>query len=95
MSVRERVQVLVEEMPDADLLVAERMLRGLKLTRDEQADPLLAFLESCPEDDEPYTEVEQQADVEAWARYRRGQWVSHEEVVRRPYAGPRGAAYDD
>jgi len=36
MSVKERLHHLIEELPDPDLLVAERMLRGLKLPPEEE-----------------------------------------------------------
>ncbi len=83
MSVKERLRELIEDLPESDLLVVERLLHGLKLTQGEAVDPLCAFLESCPEDDEPYTEDEQRADAAAWERYRRGQHVPHEDVLRR------------
>ena len=83
MSVQERLQHLTAELPESDLVVAERLLRGLQLTQDVREDPLITFLDNCPEDDEPYTEDERLADEHAVARYESGQRVSHEEVIRR------------
>ena len=83
MTVQERLERLITELPESDLLVAERVLRGLKLTHDDGEDPLVAFLDNCPEDDEPYTEQERRTDEEAWARYQSGHWISHDEVIRR------------
>ena len=80
MSVRERVRNMVDALPENDLLVVERMLRGLVAA---EQDPLLAALAAAPEDDEPYTEEEQREDEEAIAAYRRGESVSHAELLRR------------
>lgn len=83
MSVREEVIRMVEELPDSDLAVVKRMLQGLLLTNEAEEDPLRAFLENCPEDDEPYTEEEQRIDAERWEAYQRGEWVSQEEMMAR------------
>jgi hypothetical protein len=46
------------------------------------ADQLLLALANAPLDDEPETEEERAAVAEAWDAYRRGEWVSAEDVRR-------------
>lgn len=60
MTTREEAHRLLDRLSESDLAVVARMLRGLVAAED----PLVTFLESAPEDDEPYTEEEQRRDAE-------------------------------
>ena len=57
--------------------------RADDVLRQRERDAMTEFLAGVPVDDEPYTEAQQQADVEAWARYQREGGVLHEELGRR------------
>lgn len=80
LTTKERVCRLVDDLQEEDLLVAERMLRGLLLRRE---DPLIIFLESCPVDDEEETPEERERVSRVWEAIDRGEVVPHEEVMRR------------
>lgn len=82
MSTKEMLHRLIDDLAEPDLSVAERMLRGLKLTEAPPAD-LRAFLESCPESEEEETEEERAAVAQSWEEYRRGEVIPHEELVAR------------
>ena len=82
MSVREEVVRLVERIPEGDLDVVKRMLAGLLAGRDGEEDPLRAFLESCPEDDEPTTDEDLAAIRAGREELARGELIPHEEVAR-------------
>ena len=81
MSVKERLHHLIEELSERDMLMAERLLRGLRLTQEAPADGLRAFLSTVPEDDEDETEEERDAVAKAWEEYDHGQVISHEDLA--------------
>jgi hypothetical protein len=79
MTVKERLHLLVDLLPDSEVEVAERVLEALS------AAPagLPAFLRDAPADDEPYTEAERAAVEEAREAIRRGEVLSDEKPRRR------------
>lgn len=75
---RSQLHALVDALPDGELDEARRLLRGLN-----ELDPVLRAALLAPLDDEPFTEEDRQAVEEAEAGYRRGEWVTNEEMKRR------------
>ena len=75
MTTREALYRLVDSIPSAQLDDARKLLEPL-------ADPLLTTLANAPYDDEPETDDERAAVAEAREGYRRGEWVSSDEVRR-------------
>lgn len=75
---QEKLHRLVNVLPDAELMAAERYLEYLA----HSADPVACALEQAPEDDEPLTDQEQAAAAEGWAAHRAGEGWSTEEVRR-------------
>jgi hypothetical protein len=75
MTTREALHRLVDSIPAAHLDDARKALEPL-------TDPLLASLANAPYDDEPETDEERAAVEEGWEAYRRGDWVSAEDVRR-------------
>jgi hypothetical protein len=73
---RETLHRLVDELPEADVPTAERVLIGLRAT----ADPVRRALDSASLDDEPESDEERAAVAEAWAEHRRGEGLSTEEL---------------
>jgi hypothetical protein len=63
MTPRERLHQLVDELPEPEVAVAERVLEALR----EAQDPVARALRQAPEDDEPET-AEERAAVEAARR---------------------------
>lgn len=79
MTDRERLHVIVEDLPESEVQAALRLLENL--SHDEN-DPVLKALQDAPPDDEPLTEEDAAALEEAWEDVRQGRLVSHEEVRR-------------
>ncbi len=79
MAAREEVQSLLDRLSEEDLATVARMPRGLLPAED----PSIAFLESAPEDEGPYTEEEQRRDAESREAYRRGEGIPQAEIGRR------------
>jgi hypothetical protein len=75
MTTREALYRLVDSIPDSQLDDARKALEPL-------ADPVLTALANAPYDDEPETAEERAAVQEAREGYRRGEWVSSEELHR-------------
>ena len=75
MTTREALHRLVDSIPASQLDDARTVLEPL-------ADPVLTALENAPYDDEPETDEERVAVEEAREGYRRGEWVSSEELHR-------------
>lgn len=57
--------------------------RADEVLRQRDRDAMAEFLAGVPDDDEPYTEEEQQADLEAWARYQEQGGITHEQLGKR------------
>jgi hypothetical protein len=79
MTDRERLHVLVEDLPEDEVHAALRFLEYLHHAED---DPFLRALRNAPPDDEPLTDEDVAALDEAWEDVRQGRLVSHEEVRR-------------
>jgi hypothetical protein len=78
MSDKATLHQLIEELPDSELVAAERFLAYLR----DMADPVRRALLTAPWDDEPETEEECQAVQEAREELVRGE-VHRLEDVRR------------
>ncbi len=74
---KEKLHRLIDELPERELLPAERFLEYL---RDRGVDPLLKALANAPIDDEPETEEERAAVEEAKAEIARGEVLTWDEV---------------
>jgi hypothetical protein len=74
---RASLHALVDALPETELAEARRLLSALTV-----ADPALRTALLAPLDDEPFTDEDRAAVEEAEAGYRRGEWVSHEEMKR-------------
>ena len=78
MITRETLHRLIDELPDAELAVAGRVLQALRAT----ADPVLRALLEAPFDEEPESVEERRAVQEARKELARGD-VHRLEDVRR------------
>jgi len=79
MEERHVLHVLVDELPNDELVAAKRFLEYLRFRSKE---PLRALLDGAPLDDEPVTEEDLAAIREGLAEKARGEVVSHEEAER-------------
>ena len=76
---RKRIRHLVDLLPENDLPVAERVLRGLI----GESDPVLRALVNAREDDEPTSDEEEAAVQEALAELAAGDTSSTHDLMRR------------
>ena len=76
---RDNLHKLIDELPEADLPTAERVLEALRAT----ADPVGQALDSALEDDEPETDEEAAAIATAWEEHRKGEHLTTEELRRK------------
>ncbi len=76
MTTREMLHAIVDELPEADLVTAVRILKGLELA----PDPLQVVLANAPLDDEPDDDDFDGGLTEALAET---EFISHDEVKRR------------
>lgn len=76
---RENLHALVEALPESEVLAAERLLG---LLQERGKDPLRAFLDRAPLDDEPLTDEDVREIREALAEARAGKLIPQEEVER-------------
>lgn len=79
MEERQVIHILVDELPDDELVAAKRFLEYLRF---RSKDPLRVFLDEAPLDDEPVTEEDRAAIREGLAEKARGEVVSQEEAER-------------
>lgn len=79
MAGRQVLHTLVDKLPDDELVAAQRFLEYLRF---RSQDPLRAFLDKAPLDDEPVTEEDLAAIREGLAEKARGEVVSQEEAER-------------
>lgn len=79
MTDRERLRILVEDLPEREVHAAVRFLEYLHTGAD---DPVAVALRNAPEDDEPLTEEEMAALREAEEDVAEGRVVSHEQARR-------------
>lgn len=70
MTTKEAVHRLIDQLPEDELAIVEAFLEFLASRR--LGDPLLAFLQAAPEDDEPTTPEEDASAEDAWREYQRG-----------------------
>ncbi len=80
MTPKEHLHKLVDELPDSQARVAERILEALKAGT---VDPVGLALTLAPEDDEAETPEEATAVEEAREALRRGEVITDEELRRR------------
>jgi hypothetical protein len=71
MSTKKILHQLVEELPDSELIAAERFLAYLR----DMADPVRRALRTAPWDDEPESEQEREAVQEAHVELARGEKI--------------------
>jgi hypothetical protein len=76
---RDNLHKLIDELPEADLPTAERVLEALRAT----ADPARQALDSAPDDDEPESDEETAAVATAWEEHRKGEHLTTEELRRK------------
>ncbi|HVT19618.1 MAG TPA: hypothetical protein VHQ90_25975 [Thermoanaerobaculia bacterium] len=76
---RENLHRLIDELPEADLATAVRVLEALRAT----ADPVRQALDRAPLDDEPETAEEASAVAAAWEEHRRGEHLTTDEMRRK------------
>lgn len=79
MTERERLRVLVDDLPDNEVHAALRYVEYLRLSEE---DPVWKALRDAPPDDEPVTSEDVAALDEAWEDVRQGRLVPHHEVRR-------------
>jgi len=77
---REETRRLLELVPDEDMPTLARIVRALVAT------PAAVSLEDAPEDDEPVTQEDIEAQAEARADIAAGHVYSHEEAKRLIFA---------
>jgi hypothetical protein len=78
MTTKATLHQLIEELPESELLAAERFLAYLR----DMADPVRRALLTAPWDDEPETAEERQAVQEARDELARGEVRPLEDVRR-------------
>ena len=79
MEERRVLHVLVDGLPDEELVAAKRFLEYLRF---RSKDPLRVLLDEAPLDDEPVSEEDLAAIREGLAEKARGEVVSQEEAER-------------
>ena len=88
MTVKQRLYDLIEDLPEAELLMAERYLQDLR----DRAAGLPRVLREAESDDEPVTEEDLAAIAEAQADLAAGRVVSHQEMRREFGWSPGGSS---
>ena len=73
---REHLHELVEKLPPEQIFAALQFLNFLC------ADAVWLSLLNAPADDEPYSDEQRERDADAEASIRRGEGISHEEILR-------------
>jgi hypothetical protein len=76
MTTKEALHRLIDELPEAEVAKAERLLKGLRIP-----DPVLRAIELAPLDDEPETDEERAAVQEAREEAARGDLIDDAEFV--------------
>lgn len=78
MASRDSLHRLIDDLPETEVVRAERLLEVLK----ETAEPPRHTLENAPEDDEPETSEEAAAIAEAWREHRERRSLTTAELKR-------------
>ena len=78
MSSRDSLHRLIEDLPESELVRAERVLEVLK----ETAEGSLHTLENAPDDDVLETPEEAAAVAQAWQEHRAGKSLTTKELKR-------------
>src|SRR5438046_4697025 len=73
---REHLHESVEKLPPEQIFAALQFLNFLC------ADAVWLSLLNAPADDEPYSDEQRERDADAEASIRRGEGISHEEILR-------------
>lgn len=81
MAMRDDLRRLVDELPEADVPVVLRMLRGLRAIPATGPD-LAAILDAAPADDEPVTDDDRAASEQARRELASGEGLSPDDVRR-------------
>jgi hypothetical protein len=74
---RASLHALVEALPASDLADVRQLLKTFT-----EADPALRTALLAPYDDEPFTDEDRAAVEAAEAGYRRGEWITNDEMKR-------------
>jgi predicted transcriptional regulator len=83
-ALKQELHHLLDELSDRDLYTAKRFMAYLRNTQD----PMMQKLVEAPYDDEPLSEEDEAALVEAYEDLAAGRVVSHEEARRRLLGNP-------
>lgn len=78
MTAKEKLRQAVEELSEAEAEEALEIL--VRRGEDTEPDPMIAFLDNAPIDDEPETPEEREALAEGYEALRRGDTVSLDEL---------------
>lgn len=73
---KEALHRLIDDLPEDALPAVERYLSSVR------DDAVVRALVTAPIDDEPTTPEEDASSEESWQAYRRGQYVSNEDLRR-------------
>jgi hypothetical protein len=76
MTTKEALHRLIDELPEAEMAEAERLLKALQIQ-----DPVLRAIEMAPLDDEPETGEERAAVQEARDQAARGELIDDADLV--------------
>ncbi len=83
MAIREEVQQLVDGLSESELVWTRCFIKDLSSGHDDARAALDALLANCEDDDEPLTEEDLRAVEESRQAYRRGEFITHGELIRR------------
>lgn len=81
MAMRDDARRLINEMPESDLPVVLRLLQGLRAVPAAGPD-FAAILDAAPADDEPWTDGDRAASVQARSELASGEALSPGDVRR-------------
>ncbi|MBC7543617.1 MAG: hypothetical protein H7338_12890 [Candidatus Sericytochromatia bacterium] len=81
MAMRDDLHQIIDELPETDVPMAIRFLRGLRVVP-ATGDDLVTSLEAAPDDDEPVTDDDRAASALARQELAEGRGLSAEEVRR-------------
>lgn len=88
MQTRERIHRLIDELPEADVSAALRLVEQVKADPMAYRDPVLGTSTTGPEDDEPLSPDDEAALKEAYANVASGRVFPHQVARRRLIGRP-------